>query len=434
MPLNPDQIKQMAPDASAAAAGQKLASAGHWQVLGRDSEALWGLCKGSAVYQVRVDLSNLGYRCSCPSRKLPCKHVLGLLLLSATSAQSVAEAVPPEWVVDWMAKRKEREQKKAEPSTEAKPVDEKAQKQRIEKREARIDEGLGRLDLWLKDLVRNGFAGLESKPPAFWHDQAKRLVDAQVPGLATRVQKIAEIPGSSTDWPSRLADSLGRLKLLIHAYQGIDRLAPDLQLEIRQTVGWTLGQSELDRDGEAVEDEWAVIGQWLDEDDRVRTQRSWLLGRDTRRRALVLQFSVGQQPFEESIIAGTQRRGTLVFYPGVSRQRAKFRSRSGSVGPVSGQWPGALSIDEFLGTVAELVARQPWLTAFGELLRDVTISRHANEWYVCDRNRDAIPLLGNNHWKLLALSGADKVDLAGEWEGSHWRPLGVLARGKYTVL
>ena len=244
MQLTTEQIKQMAPDASSAAAGMKLAAATHWQLLGRDSAAMWGLCKGSALYQVRVDLSNLGYRCSCPSRKLPCKHVLALMLLAASGVGAIAESAPPEWVAEWLAKRKEKENKKNEPQGEAKPVDEQARKQRVEKREARIEEGLERLDLWLKDLVRNGFAGLESKPPAFWQEQAKRLVDAQAPGLATRVLKLSEIAGGSADWPSRMAESVGRLKLLVHASQRLDRLAPSSKRKsARSSVGRSLSPS-----------------------------------------------------------------------------------------------------------------------------------------------------------------------------------------------
>ena len=433
MQLTLEQIKQMAPDSSAAAAGQKLAAPAHWQVLGRDSDALWGLCKGSAVYQVRVDLSDLGYRCSCPSRKLPCKHVLGLLTLNASSTQSVTETTPPEWVADWLAKRKEREEKKAA-SAEAKPVDEQAQKKRVEKRETRIEDGLSRLDLWLKDLIRNGLAGLESKSPAFWQEQAKRLVDAQAPGLATRVQQLSEIAGASPDWPGRMADDLGRLKLLVHAYQGIDRLEPELQSEVRQAVGWTLSQAELDQQGEAVEDDWAVIGQSTNEEERLRIQRSWLVGRTTRRRALVLQFSMGRQPFAESIVAGTRQQGVLSFYPGTSRQRARFRSRAGDVQPLAGQLPGTQSINEFLGTVADRLARQPWLASFGDVLLGVTISRHEKNWYVRDSSDDALPLLGHNHWKLLALSGAGTIDLAGEWDGSRWNPLGLVQDGHFHVM
>jgi uncharacterized Zn finger protein len=76
-------VAGLAPDDKAVAAGRRLASSAHWQGLGRSGRALWGECKGSRRYQTRVDLSDLAARCSCPSRKLPCKHTLGLLFLAA---------------------------------------------------------------------------------------------------------------------------------------------------------------------------------------------------------------------------------------------------------------------------------------------------------------------------------------------------------------
>lgn len=80
--LTSEGVAALAPDAKVAAAGRKLGATKSWQSPGRSAEALWGECKGSAVYQVRVDLSDLAVKCSCPSRKHPCKHGIGLLFLS----------------------------------------------------------------------------------------------------------------------------------------------------------------------------------------------------------------------------------------------------------------------------------------------------------------------------------------------------------------
>src|ERR1051325_4340261 len=125
MQLSVDQVTEMAPDAASAAAGKKLAALKHWQTVGCNAEALWGLCQGSALYQVKVQLSNLGYHCSCPSRKFPCKHVLGLLMLAAVSPAAIVEGASPDWIDDWLARRRAKEEKKAAaPSVEKKPVDE----------------------------------------------------------------------------------------------------------------------------------------------------------------------------------------------------------------------------------------------------------------------------------------------------------------------
>ncbi|MCA9201513.1 MAG: SWIM zinc finger family protein, partial [Planctomycetales bacterium] len=189
------------------------------------------MCRGSAVYQVKVDLSNLGYACSCPSRKFPCKHVLGLLMLRAASPEAAPQSSEPDWVTDWLSRRRERAEKKsapveqeAAPATDKKVVDEKAQRRRAQQRESRVSDGLERLDVWLKDVVRNGLANVETKPAPFWEEQAKRLVDAQAGGMATRVSRWSEIPRSGRDWPTRLLIELGLAKLLIQAWQRFDSL------------------------------------------------------------------------------------------------------------------------------------------------------------------------------------------------------------------
>lgn len=435
MPLSLEQVAEMAPDSSSAAAGKKLMALKSWEDLGQNPEAVWGLCRGSATYQVKVDLGNLGYHCSCPSRKFPCKHVLGLLMLFAASPDAVASCEPPGWVGEWLERRRSRQEKKAERETaEAKkPVDEAAQQRRAEQRETKVSDGLVRLEIWLKDLVRNGLAAVESKPPAFWEDQAKRLVDAQAPGLASRVARLSLVPRSSRDWPARLLGEIGRIELLIHAWQRAESIDPQLRQEIRQFLGWTVSQPELERDGERVDDSWIVVGQWVDDEGRIRTQRSWLVGRETGRAALVLQFSAGGQPFPESIVPGGEQRATLVYYPGAVPQRAKFVNRTGTVESVTARFPGAATIREFLVGIARQLARQPWLAAFGAVLHDVRVVPQAEAWRVVDLRGDSIPLSGRTHWRLLALSGGHPFDMTGEWDGHVLRPLGMYLDNTFRI-
>src|SRR6185369_6598260 len=102
----------MAPDESSAAAGRKLMAQKSWQELGRDGATLWGLCLGSATYQVKVELTALGYKCTCPSRKFPCKHVLALLMLHSSSPGALKETTPPDWVSTWLQDRQGKAEKK----------------------------------------------------------------------------------------------------------------------------------------------------------------------------------------------------------------------------------------------------------------------------------------------------------------------------------
>ena len=96
-PWSPERVAALAPDSASAAAGQSLANVRKWSALGRSDRAIWGLCQGSGKqpYQARVDLAEPAFKCSCPSRKFPCKHGLGLLLLFAKKADAFSRGDEP---------------------------------------------------------------------------------------------------------------------------------------------------------------------------------------------------------------------------------------------------------------------------------------------------------------------------------------------------
>src|ERR1044071_3523793 len=149
------QIQQLAPDAASLQAAQGLAKPGKWDTLGSHERLLWGECQGSGAnpYQVRVDLQDVAYKCSCPSRKLPCKHVLGLLLLMVNGAVQ-SSATLPAFVTEWSGNRAKRAESKQ--SKEAAAPDPQAQARRSEKREARVLAGIEQLEAWLADLLKQG--------------------------------------------------------------------------------------------------------------------------------------------------------------------------------------------------------------------------------------------------------------------------------------
>ena len=105
MTITPDQVLAFAPDSASAAAARKLAMTRHWRNPGRSETAIWGECQGSALYQVAIDLAGPAWKCSCPSRKIPCKHALGLMLLAASAPQAVPVSDPPPWTAEWLGNR-----------------------------------------------------------------------------------------------------------------------------------------------------------------------------------------------------------------------------------------------------------------------------------------------------------------------------------------
>jgi hypothetical protein len=197
-----EQILALAPDAASAKAGQGLASPRKWLALGNDGSAAWGLCQGSGKdpYQTQIDLTEPAFRCSCPSRKFPCKHALGLFLLLAAEPAAFKENSQPAWVGEWLASRAKREQQRAEKQAKSeadeKPVDAAAQAKRAANREAKVVAGLRELELWLRDITRGGLASVGSQPLQFWERTAARLVDAQAPGVARLVREMAGVTAS----------------------------------------------------------------------------------------------------------------------------------------------------------------------------------------------------------------------------------------------
>ncbi len=439
MEMTADGIAAFAPDASALAAGRKQAKPGVWKGLGRSEAALWGECQGSALYQVRVDLSDLTTKCSCPSHKFPCKHGLGLLFLAVDSPSALPQAEPPEWAADWLGKRAAAQQAREVPkSPEAempKRANPAARAANADKRMALVTKGLEGLDLWLNDLVRNGLAGLELQPATFWERQAARMVDAQAPGVAARLRRMAEIPNATPDWPARLLAALGRLALLTEAFHRLPDLDPALQEDVRQAVGWTLEGDEVQARGEAVEDEWLALGQYVVREDKLRVQRTWLKGLNTGREALVLQFAFGKAPFAQTIPCGVRQAARLVYWPGAYPQRALIGARQGAATALRDRLPGCDRLEDALHGTATALARQPWIDRFGYTLREVAPVRDAvRGWSVVDAAGAALPLVKGEHWRLLALSGGAPVDLAAEWDGDALRPLGAMADGAYHLL
>lgn len=113
MPLGTQEILQLAPDEGSAKAAMGLVIPGKWPRLEFDDQALWGECQGSGSkpYQVQVDKAGPAFRCTCPSRKFPCKHGLALLLLMAQNPGSFAAAGQPTWVTAWISSRRARADK-----------------------------------------------------------------------------------------------------------------------------------------------------------------------------------------------------------------------------------------------------------------------------------------------------------------------------------
>jgi hypothetical protein len=334
-----EQVLALAPDASAAKSGKDLSIPRKWKTLGANSACAWGSIQGSGEtpYQTSIDFSGPAFKCSCPSRKFPCKHSLALLLIVAQQPSALSEKEPAPWTVEWLAKRSEKEEKKATKQAKAsEPRDSEAEakaavsvEKRAAARDAKVSAGLIELKVWLSDLVRTGFASLPGKPSSFWTVPAARLFDAQVPGLARRVGSLDGITASGDHWPSRLLRSCAILHLASEAWVRVPELLPEVQADLRATLGFTANQDDV-LCVSGIEDQWLVLGNRVETDERLRVQRTWLFGIDSKRLALCLSFSAGpNQPLDVTLPPGALIDAELVYFPSAWPMRALVKQRNG---------------------------------------------------------------------------------------------------------
>lgn len=432
-PLTPEQVFTLAPDPSAAAAGRGLAVPGVWVSSGTNEAALWGECKGSGKtpYRTQIDLSEPAFRCSCPSRKFPCKHALGLMLLYAAQPAAVPAAEPPPWVTEWLTNRAAAATRKAAAVERPAPAADPAPAAQTA-REQRVAAGMHELERWLEDQLRAGLAALQGTAPGAFDTFAARMVDAQAPGAARLLRAAGTLAVSGSGWQSRLLDRLARLHLLARAYANLAALPPEAQADVRTAVGFTQNQDEL-RAGPGVPDQWLVLGRSVELEDRLRVQRTWLWGMHSGRPALVLDFSAAGRPLDVSLTPGMCIEADLVFFAGAAPLRALVRERFGYA---DGAELPAAPLHEALGSYAAALAANPWLERYPLICGPCTLGRNAAGWHIADTAGRSLPLTPQytDHWRLLARTGGRPFTLAAEWDGERLTPLCVQYAGQTVIL
>lgn len=424
-----EQVLALAPDDASRKAGSRLGTAGPWSESGcDDAGAVWGLCKGSGSkpYRTVIDTSGPGYKCSCPSRKFPCKHAIGLLLLWSTDEQPMPGGTAPDWAEAWLKGRRSKRPDQSPTDHEINPVDERAARRRAEKRADRITTGATELEQRLADLLSGGLAAAERPGYGLWEETAARMVDAQAPGLAARVRELGAIPSSGPGWPTRLLEECALLHLLDRAWLGREGLPDALAATVRSRVGAPTAPQ-----GPAIRDNWQVLAQYDTADAKLTTRRIWLYGKMSGRSALILDFGAAGRAPGIALPVGLAVDADLTPYPGAGQLRAALGERYSTPSEPDGPPPG--------GTVTEAVERygqalldDPWLESYPVTLTEaipIPPKDGSDDWQLADAKGElAIPVTPSTAarpalWKLLAVSGGTPTTIFGECGRRGFTPL-----------
>ncbi|MER5435630.1 SWIM zinc finger family protein [Streptomyces sp. NPDC002588] len=441
-----DQVLALAPDAASRKAASKLGVPGPWSGAGSSREgAVWGVCGGSGgvPYRAVVDTaepsgaggspaSGPACDCSCPSRKSPCKHVLGLLLLWSGGQSAVPAGRAPDWAEEWLAGRRGRargtgEAGAADPAVPdagaAGSAASEAARRRAERRAERITAGATELEQRLADVLRSGLATAEQTGHALWEETAARMVDAQAPGLASRVRELGSIPGSGPGWPARLLEECALLHLLGQGWLRRDRLPGPLAATVRTRVGLSASP-----DGPPLRDHWLVLAQYDLADPKLTTRRVWLHGTASGRTALVLSYGAAGRAPDLALPVGLALDAELSAYPGAGQHRAALGERFAPPAPTTARPPG-MTTTEAAARYGEALRDDPWQDSVPVTLDDVIPARDGDSWQLADAGGDtALPLTPAaaarpGLWRLVALSGGAPVKVFGECGHRGFNPL-----------
>jgi hypothetical protein len=433
------QVNSLAPDAASQKAGAKLGVPGPWSDTGYlDAERLlWGDCKGSGSkpYQVTVSVADAdtAYQCTCPSRKFPCKHALGLLLVWAAGTIADTETLPPR-VEAWAESRRDRAEKSAVRSAakaEKAAADPEGAAKRASQRAERIGSGLADLDRWLTDQIASGISDSATLSYSAVDPVAKRLVDAQAPGVAGRVRTLAAARSSSGDaWPDAVLTEFARLHLLCQAWTRLAELPPAMQDTVRRRVGISVDAEAVRRDGERVADRWQVLGARDRAADKLTERRIWLRGAESGRVAMLLAFGAAQQAPTLALPVGAVYRAEMAFHSEVLPLRAQMESGElDAMGAAPTRGTLQAAAEEF----AAALAADPWQEGWPVVIADAVPDRDGE---LADAEGRRVPLLCEDGalWRLLAVSGGFPVTVFGEYTDAGLEPLTVWAEGSVVAL
>jgi len=435
-----EQVAAVAPSPRSVASAEPLAVGRRWTATGCDARIVWGRCLGSGAepYDTMVDHVEVAWQCSCPSRKLPCKHTLALLLLWVRGG--VTEGAPPARVAAWVAGR---DQRRAPGTTgrealAAAPTggpdeppgggaapsggpDRGELDHARDERIARMRAGLVELDRWLEDRMRNGLADPALAHYATWDALAARLVDARAGALANRVRRLAGLVGAAPGWQADVLAELGLLHLLAQAGQRLGDLPGTLADAAATAVGWQVRHADV-LAGVPDTDDWLVAGRSDVREDRIEVRRLWLRGQTSGEWALLLSFAAYQQVLDDSFQVGSVVRGDLHRFPGRSLRALPGRREAEPV-PVGAVPAG--SVAEACDSIGRAVAGEPWIERYPAIVH-ASPTAAGGRWLLTDAT-GAVPLAGGARAlaTVLAASAGEPVALTVEWTPHGVVPLTV---------
>lgn len=445
-----DTVQELAPDQASLTAAKKLLSPAKWPVRGQDANvnSIWGQCQGSGAnpYYTMADVADHGYKCTCPSRKFPCKHVLALLWQYAETPTDFVSESPPEWVNEWLGRRRKKstsdtddEQKQKtikknihaadiEPADKISPKElakkEAAQAKRAAQNRATtnasITDGISELQQWLGDQQQSGIATFIREINERCRQIAARMVDAKAANLASRLDELPAriLSHAPQQQPHVLIKELGQLVLLTEAW-----LTDHDDIDVRRAIVSAESREQLLSQADAIRKH----GIWLTLGEKVFTRRdglishaTWLLKTDEAQPCFALlqdYYPVSSGRRQASLNIGRQIEGELIYYTSRFPMRAVtleyqvHEAKQADVTDHDSMNP--------LATHMHHLSQLPWAEATPNLLGNgrILLDDQQGYWWQSHDNNQQLPL--SNQSLNPVLLGGDLHSAFALWDGDQ---------------
>lgn len=199
-------VRTNAQNSAALNNAKKISNSGGFKKLCKsaDETLIFGECygSGSKPYSASVDFSGDTpvFRCSCPSRQIPCKHCLAIMFDWLSEKSFTVEEIP-----DDVKRKRDKIAKKAEKASDdaKKSTPKKQNKSAAAKKLKKQREGLDLAEGFVNDILNRGVCSVTNAVCEQYRSLAKQLGDYYLPEPQAIVYEIVgavqEIYGSPDD-------------------------------------------------------------------------------------------------------------------------------------------------------------------------------------------------------------------------------------------
>ncbi|MBK8500740.1 MAG: hypothetical protein IPL46_00245 [Saprospiraceae bacterium] len=287
-----------------------------------------------------------------------------------------------------------------------------------------MEKGIEQLEIWLFDLIKVGLLQYDFSEDSIF-EISSRMVDAKMGGVARRLRRLTSFNRSDPTWFHSVLQILGDLYLLVSVFKNKQNLSENILISAYTMAGFNLQKNDLSH-LPTIDDHWLICGQEFQEEENLRSRYTWIMGAQSKRSALLLDFAFGRTDFEASYSFNRSYQAKLIYYPGSFSLRAQLLQPS----PVVriNYYPAAFDqIDKFLDVFASAVSKNLWISEFPACLKLVSILKSGSKFLIQDQNNQQLQL-GNNPekiWPFFATFAMQPCNIFGVWNGHNLRLLSI---------